>query len=189
MRAGGTGAPGYGHLKLRLIEARGHTDGDLLVYDELTKTLFTGDLVFFQRAPTTPSADIGQWLATLDAIDQLDFTVLVRRDGSLGAASGTMIPADLARAVLEALEANNAYRSFTLDAVGTGEAASPPSSEIDGVMVREGGLVLRAKGSDLMLCDPAAFVGYRGAPEAPVAAPPSASTGGPARASRIARGV
>ena len=67
--------------KLRLIEARGHTDGDLMVYDELTKTLFTGDLVFFQRTATTPSADVGQWLATLDAIDQLDFTVLVPGHG------------------------------------------------------------------------------------------------------------
>ena len=39
-------------------------------------------------------------------------------------------------AVIEAMEANNAYRSFTLDAVGSGQAASPPK-ELDGVIDRE----------------------------------------------------
>lgn len=39
-------------------------------------------------------------------------------------------------AVIEALEANNAYRSFTLDAIGTGEASSPAAAEIDGVIDR-----------------------------------------------------
>jgi RNA polymerase sigma-B factor len=38
-------------------------------------------------------------------------------------------------AVIEAMEANNAYRSFTLDAVGSGEAAAPPA-ELDGVIDR-----------------------------------------------------
>lgn len=38
--------------------------------------------------------------------------------------------------VIEAMEANNAYRSFTLDAVGSGQAASPPA-ELDGVVDRE----------------------------------------------------
>lgn len=66
---------------LRLIPAAGHTDGDLMVFDEATKTLFTGDLVFFQRALTTPNADIPRWLATLDAIDKLDFKVMVPGHG------------------------------------------------------------------------------------------------------------
>lgn len=66
---------------LRLIAAAGHTDGDLMVYDERTKTLFTGDLVFFQRAATTPNADLPTWLATLDAIDALDFSTLVPGHG------------------------------------------------------------------------------------------------------------
>lgn len=67
--------------RLRLIPGVGHTDADLMVYDLATKTLFTGDLVFFQRTPTTPNADIGRWLATLDAIDALDFQVLVPGHG------------------------------------------------------------------------------------------------------------
>ncbi len=67
--------------KLRLIAASGHTDGDLMVFDEATKTLFSGDLVFFQRTATTPNADIPTWLATLDSIDKLDFATLVPGHG------------------------------------------------------------------------------------------------------------
>ena len=68
---------------LRLIAAAGHTDSDLMIYDEKTKTLFTGDLVFFGRAPTTPNADVPRWLATLEEIDRLDFTTLVPGHGAI----------------------------------------------------------------------------------------------------------
>jgi len=66
---------------LRLIAASGHTDCDLMVYDERTRTLFAGDLVFFGRAPTTPNADVPRWLAALDEIDRLDFATLVPGHG------------------------------------------------------------------------------------------------------------
>ncbi|MGQ3057181.1 MAG: quinoprotein relay system zinc metallohydrolase 1 [Nevskia sp.] len=69
--------------KLRLIAARGHTDADLMVFDDATRTLFAGDLVFFDRTPTTPNADIPAWLATLDAIDALPFAALVPGHGPL----------------------------------------------------------------------------------------------------------
>jgi uncharacterized sulfatase len=67
--------------KLKLMAAAGHTDSDLMIFDEATKTLFTGDLVFHRRAATTPNADIARWLATLDEIDKLDFVVLVPGHG------------------------------------------------------------------------------------------------------------
>jgi quinoprotein relay system zinc metallohydrolase 1 len=66
---------------LRLFAASGHTDGDLMVYDEKTRTLFAGDLVFSGRAATTPNADLPRWLAALDEIDRLDFAVLVPGHG------------------------------------------------------------------------------------------------------------
>lgn len=72
-----------GGRALRLIAAAGHTDGDLMIYDEKTKTLFTGDLVFFDRAPTTPNADVPHWLATLGEIDRLDFQTLVPGHGAV----------------------------------------------------------------------------------------------------------
>jgi uncharacterized sulfatase len=79
--AASPGAVTIGGRKLRLIAASGHTDGDLMVYDEASKALFTGDLVFFQRAPTTPNADLPRWLGALDEIDRLDFKVLVPGHG------------------------------------------------------------------------------------------------------------
>lgn len=75
------GALTVGGRTLRLIALRGHTGADLAVYDEKTRTLFAGDLVFFQRAATTPNADLGAWLDALDQLDQLDFAVLVPGHG------------------------------------------------------------------------------------------------------------
>lgn len=70
-----------GGRALRLLALRGHTGADLAVYDEKTRTLFAGDLVFFQRAATTPNADLGAWLEALDQLDRLDFAVLVPGHG------------------------------------------------------------------------------------------------------------
>lgn len=75
------GAVSMAGRKLRLMATRGHTDGDLMVFDEATRTLFAGDLVFFERTPTTPNADLPRWLSTLDSLDSLDFAVLVPGHG------------------------------------------------------------------------------------------------------------
>lgn len=72
-----------GGRKLRLIAAAGHTASDLVVYDEASHTLFAGDLVFHDRAPTTPNADLLQWLDALDQIRQIDFKVLVPGHGAV----------------------------------------------------------------------------------------------------------
>lgn len=47
----------------------GHTAADLALLDRRTGTLIAGDLVFHNRAPTTPSADLPRWIASLDALD------------------------------------------------------------------------------------------------------------------------
>ncbi len=57
--------------RLRLISLDGHTGADLAVYDEASGVLFAGDLTFNGRAPTTPHADIGHWLAALDQIEAI----------------------------------------------------------------------------------------------------------------------
>lgn len=59
-----------GH-EFELIALEGHTAGDLAILDRTTGTLFTGDLVFLDRAPTTPHASVPRWLATLDALSRL----------------------------------------------------------------------------------------------------------------------
>lgn len=66
------GAPeDIGNRRLRPLLMRGHTPSDLALFDEKTGIVFAGDLVFLDRAPTTPHADIERWrvsLANLSAI-------------------------------------------------------------------------------------------------------------------------
>jgi quinoprotein relay system zinc metallohydrolase 1 len=76
-----SGAVTVAGRQLKLIAGSGHTDGDLMIYDVATKTLFTGDLVFFERTPTTPNANVAHWLGTLDEIEHLDFKTLVPGHG------------------------------------------------------------------------------------------------------------
>lgn len=69
-----------GHA-LEFIALAGHTESDLVVLDHRTGVLFAGDLVFLDRAPTTPHAEIGAWLAALDRIAELKWRVMVPGHG------------------------------------------------------------------------------------------------------------
>lgn len=55
--------------RLQLIALTGHTGADLVVFDLHSGVLFTGDLLFHGRAPTTPHADIPQWLESLAQLE------------------------------------------------------------------------------------------------------------------------
>ncbi len=70
---------------LRLLALDGHTGADLAVYDHASGVLFAGDLVFHDRAPTTPHADLAHWLAALDQLEAITrepgFRVLVPGHG------------------------------------------------------------------------------------------------------------
>ncbi len=70
-----------GDRTFRLLSLTGHTRGDLAVLDEKSGTLFTGDLVFLNRTPTTPHANINDWLNSLDALEKLKFKTLVPGHG------------------------------------------------------------------------------------------------------------
>lgn len=77
-------APGKldaGGRSLEVLALEGHTGADLAVFDHESGTLFAGDLVFYERAPTTPHADIARWLASLDALAALPFKILVPGHG------------------------------------------------------------------------------------------------------------
>lgn len=75
------GAVEFGGRRLQLIALRGHSGADLAVFDEATGSLFAGDLVFFERAPTMPDADLPAWLDALDRLAQLPVRVLVPGHG------------------------------------------------------------------------------------------------------------
>ena len=59
----------------------GHTNCDLAIVDEKSGLLFTGDLVFLDRAPTTPNADLAQWRQSLGALKSIAQSAIVPGHG------------------------------------------------------------------------------------------------------------
>ena len=57
-----------GGRRLSLMALSGHSAGDLAILDEASGTLIAGDLVFHNRAPATPHADLAVWHAALDRL-------------------------------------------------------------------------------------------------------------------------
>lgn len=57
-----------GGRTFRLLALSGHSAADLAVLDERTGTLAAGDLVFHDRAPSTPHADLPKWRESLDTL-------------------------------------------------------------------------------------------------------------------------
>ncbi|ETD85544.1 quinoprotein relay system zinc metallohydrolase 1 [Rhodobacter capsulatus] len=56
---------------LRLLPLCGHTQADLAILDEATGTLIAGDLLFLDRAPSLPDADLTLWQASLAQLGAL----------------------------------------------------------------------------------------------------------------------
>lgn len=111
------GEASLGGRSLRLIAARGHSAGDLALLDERTGTLLAGDLVFHDRAPSTPHADLAQWRAALDRLQALPHALLVPghgppdRDGSAIAQTRDWLgwlEATLTQAVADGLDMSEA---------------------------------------------------------------------------------
>jgi quinoprotein relay system zinc metallohydrolase 1 len=70
-----------GNRRLRLLRMKGHTGADLAIFDETTGIIFAGDLVFLDRAPTTPHADIGAWKVALANLGGIPHTLIVPGHG------------------------------------------------------------------------------------------------------------
>ena len=73
-----------GGRPLQLLALSGHTGADLAILDVRSGVLFAGDLVFYQRAlttPGTPGLDI--WLADLDVLQALPWQQIVPGHGPL----------------------------------------------------------------------------------------------------------
>lgn len=59
------GVEDFGNRRIRCLPMRGHTGSDLVLFDELSGVLIAGDLVFVDRAPTTPHANLERWRISL----------------------------------------------------------------------------------------------------------------------------
>ena len=70
-----------GAREFELRELSGHTDSDLVLIDKASGVAFAGGLVFSQRVPTTPHADLGRWLTSLQTLATLRTTVTVPSHG------------------------------------------------------------------------------------------------------------
>lgn len=67
-------APGrftVGTREFELLAFDGHTASDAVLVDRTSGVVFAGGLVFAQRVPTTPHADLARWLASLDRLQAL----------------------------------------------------------------------------------------------------------------------
>ncbi|SIR15474.1 uncharacterized sulfatase [Aromatoleum tolulyticum] len=67
-------APGrrnIGGRDLEIVALDGHTPADVVVIDHATGTVFAGDLLFHDRAATTPHANLAHWLAALKRLEAL----------------------------------------------------------------------------------------------------------------------
>ena len=73
---------GNRNITIELFE-EGHSAGDLIIKDIKGNILFVGDLVFNQRAPTSPHANIYNWKNYLDEIINKDWDYLIPGHGNI----------------------------------------------------------------------------------------------------------
>lgn len=69
--------------ELEIFYFDGHTKNDIVILDKNTRTLYTSDLIFNQRALATPHANLEKWINTLEKLKNLDFDVLVPGHGKV----------------------------------------------------------------------------------------------------------
>lgn len=75
------GSEQIGGRKLTFLPLAGHTPSDLAILDESSGLLLAGDLVFLDRAPTTPHADLANWRKSLETLAGLPHARLVPGHG------------------------------------------------------------------------------------------------------------
>lgn len=67
--------------QLELGELRGHTASDLVLHDRASGVVFAGGLVFVERVPTTPHAEVAPWLSSLERLAAQPFSAMVPSHG------------------------------------------------------------------------------------------------------------
>lgn len=75
------GTEQIGDRKLRYFDMAGHTETDVVIYDEKSGVLFAGDLIFLDRAATTPQANLPAWRKSLKRLEETAFKFAVPGHG------------------------------------------------------------------------------------------------------------
>ena len=75
------GVEEIGGRRFHLRPLSGHTNSDLALIEEKSAVMVAGDLVFLDRAATTPHADLGNWRTSLDALKAIDVRHIVPGHG------------------------------------------------------------------------------------------------------------
>ncbi|NWK96434.1 quinoprotein relay system zinc metallohydrolase 1 [Sphingobium lactosutens] len=63
-----TDSEDFGGRRLKLLALSGHSSADLALVDSKTGLMIGGDLIFHDRAPSTPTAALTAWRASLDRL-------------------------------------------------------------------------------------------------------------------------
>ncbi len=79
------GVEEIGKRRFRCLPLSGHTASDLCLFEETSGLLLAGDLVFLDRAPTTPDADLPAWHRSLQRIAAIPHAKLVPGHGPVEA--------------------------------------------------------------------------------------------------------
>lgn len=104
--------------ELRVFEFKGHSGADLVVLDEATGVLFTGDIVFYQRALTTPhTPSIDVWLEDIERLNQLDWKYIVPGHGPIRSDRAPLIQMREYLLWLDQLFAESAARGLDMNQV------------------------------------------------------------------------
>lgn len=82
----GSGLEQIGSHEIELVEMSGHTDSDLVLIDRGSGVVFAGGLVFSQRIPTTPHAQLSAWQASLSQLERWPGKTWVPSHGPVSAA-------------------------------------------------------------------------------------------------------
>jgi len=81
----------FGGRRVRIFPMNGHSRADLAYLDVATSTLIAGDLVFHDRAPSTPDADLDRWLVSLEKLKSLGHRCVVPGHGPFDPTVATAI--------------------------------------------------------------------------------------------------
>jgi quinoprotein relay system zinc metallohydrolase 1 len=106
-----------GSHEIELVELRGHTDSDLVLVDRTRGVVFAGGLVFAQRVPTTPHAQLPAWRASLQRLAGWPFATWVPSHGPVGGERAPIAATDRYLAWIDSAFRDAAERGFDMNEV------------------------------------------------------------------------